>query len=143
MSASTQNQAFCAEMFLYRLLIYRPLGHIAWARVGQARRTPAGGPDAERGGRRERAVVGSLLAGVALLYCAGLRPSECLELRVKDLGVAGGRVAVRSGKGRGVRRTEWRSDGRPESGRCAVSGQPVSAAIFCGHGQRRLPDAMC
>ena len=44
------------------------------------------------------------LAG-ALLYGAGLRLSECLELRVKDLDIAGGQIVVRSGKGGKDRRT--------------------------------------
>ena len=39
---------------------------------------------------------------VALLYGAGLRLTECLELRVKDLDVGGRQILVRSG------RTHWR-----------------------------------
>ena len=35
---------------------------------------------------------------VALLYGAGPRLVECLELRVKDLDIGGGRIVVRSGR---------------------------------------------
>jgi hypothetical protein len=42
---------------------------------------------------------------VSLLYGAGLRLLECLELRVKDLDFDGNQVIVRGGKGRRDRRT--------------------------------------
>ena len=35
---------------------------------------------------------------VALLYGAGPRLVECIELRVKDLDIGGGRIVVRSGR---------------------------------------------
>ena len=39
---------------------------------------------------------------VSLLYGAGLRLLECLELRVKDLDFDGNQVIVRGGKGRRI-----------------------------------------
>ena len=104
-SASTQNQALCALLFLYRHVLGRLLGALeglVWAK----RSTHVPGvltPD-------EVVCVLDRLSGTpwlvaALLYGAGLRLSECLELRVKDLDVGGHQIVVRSGKGQKDRRT--------------------------------------
>ncbi len=60
--------------------------------------------------REEVAAVLRRLSGapwlmVALLYGAGLRLLECLELRVKDVDLARGEIVVRRGKGGRGRRT--------------------------------------
>lgn len=99
MSSSTQNQALCAILFLYRHVIGRPLGRfdgLVWAK--RSAHVPSVLTRDE--------VVGVLaqMSGVswlvcALLYGAGLRLTECLELRVKDLDVGGGQIVVRGGKG--------------------------------------------
>jgi len=44
-------------------------------------------------------LAGTTWLVVALLYGAGLRLSECLELRVKDVDVERGQIVVRRGKG--------------------------------------------
>ena len=98
-SASTQNQAFCAVLFLYRHVLERPLAPLAsvtWAKRGTHMPVVLS---------REAVVrVLNHLHGVAwliavLLYGGGLRLSECLDLRVKDIDLAGRQVMVRSGKG--------------------------------------------
>lgn len=104
-AASTQNQACAALIFLYRDVLGKdlgPLGVIPRARQGQ--RVPVVLTVAE---------VGKVLAGLSgeprlvslLLYGAGLRLSEALELRVKDLDFAMGEVTVRRGKGKKDRRS--------------------------------------
>jgi integron integrase len=98
-SASTQNQALGALLFLYRHVLQRDLGEldgVVRARVPE--RLPV---VLTRG--EVRAVM-TRLAGVpwmvvALLYGAGLRLNECLDLRVKDLDFERRQVAVRRGKG--------------------------------------------
>jgi len=98
-SASTQNQALNALVFLYRAVLERPLGEVAGiVRARRARRLPVVLSPAE---------VAALLAeldGVAwlvgcLLYGSGLRLAEALDLRVKDLDFAYRAITVRQGKG--------------------------------------------
>lgn len=104
-SASTQNQVFCAVLFLYRHVLSRPFGKLeglVWAK--RAEHVPVVLT------REEVVDVLTQLSGpswlvVALLYGAGLRLTECLELRVKDLDAGGGEIVVRSGKGSKDRRT--------------------------------------
>ncbi len=98
-SASTQNQALSALLFLYKdvlqvsdfnieLLTYarRPERLPVVLTRGEVRR-PLG----------ELAGTNRLIAG--LLYGAGLRLLECLTLRVKDLDFGRNEIVVRDGKG--------------------------------------------
>ncbi len=100
MSASTQNQALCALLFLYRSVLARPLDNLPEiTRV----RTPPHLPVVLT--RAEVRAVLRHLSGVpgivaSLLYGSGLRLLECLALRVKDLDLERGEITVRQGKGR-------------------------------------------
>ena len=98
-SASTQNQAFNALLFLYKYVLRKDLGNVGqFSRARQSDRLPVVFTQNEA-----RAVLANLkgdaylMAGV--LYGSGLRLLECLQLRVKDLDLEGGRVIVRAGKG--------------------------------------------
>ena len=98
-SASTQNQALSALLFLYRNVIKREvdqLGDVVRAR--KTRRLPVVMTREE-----VRAVMGRLEGQVwiaaCLMYGAGLRLNECLEMRVQDIDFGGNQVTVRSGKG--------------------------------------------
>lgn len=98
-SASTQNQALGALLFLYRHVLRTDLGSLdGVVRARTPERLPVilGRPEV-------RAVLEELegayrLIGV-LLYGAGLRLTECLELRVKDLDPARRQIVIRRGKG--------------------------------------------
>jgi integron integrase len=98
-AASTQNQALSAILFLYRDVLERPLPWLG--DVVRAKR-PAYLPLV-----LSRAEVGALLGELSgvpwlvamVLYGSGLRLSEALALRVKDLDLDGKRIFVRSGKG--------------------------------------------
>lgn len=101
-SASTQNQAFNALIFLYRETLKQPLENVDAMR-------------ALRGERVRHAVsideVRTLLATVQdrngypirlivqLLYGCGLRVNEPLELRIKDLKLAESKIIIRQAKG--------------------------------------------
>lgn len=104
-SASTQNQALSALLFLYRHVINREVGELG--EVVRARR-PQRVPVVMN--RDEVRSVLSQLAGdrwliASLMYGAGLRLTECLTLRIKDLDLVGCEVTVRNGKGGKDRRT--------------------------------------
>jgi len=103
-AASTQNQALSALLFLYRHVLGVELGDIG--AVPHARR-PVTVPVVLSPGE-VRAVL-QRLTGVSrliaqLLYGAGLRLQECLELRVKDIDFERRAITVRRGKGQKDRR---------------------------------------
>jgi len=98
-AAATQNQALSALLFLYRDVLGRPLAlPVDAVRAKRPKRLPA---------VLTRAEVGALLAQLdgtawvmaSLLYGAGLRLQECLQLRVKDVEFDTGQILVRGGKG--------------------------------------------
>lgn len=98
-ASSTQNQAFSAVIFLYKEVSRQDLG--AMAPPPRAKR-PVHVPvvlstDEVRRVLRELKSVPWLIA--SLLYGAGLRLQECLELRVKDLDFERREITVRRGKG--------------------------------------------
>ncbi|MDQ3950753.1 MAG: integron integrase [Gemmatimonadota bacterium] len=98
-SASTQNQALAALLFLYRDVLGVPLARVgAVTRARRPKRLPVVLT------RAEVAAVLQRLNGVprlvaSLLYGSGLRLLEGLTLRVKDVDFGRGRLVVRGGKG--------------------------------------------
>jgi integron integrase len=98
-SASTQNQALSALLFLYRQVLGLELGELpSVVRARRPERLPVVLTRSE-----VRAVLGQLSGAawiaVGLLCGAGLRLSECLGLRVKDLDFERLQIFVRRGKG--------------------------------------------
>ncbi|EAQ75559.1 integron integrase [Synechococcus sp. WH 5701] len=98
-SASTQNQALSALLFLYRTVLSGDVGNLEGVvRARQRKRLPVVLTVAE-----VKAVL-SQLEGVEqlvaqLLYGSGLRLMEALRLRVKDVDCQARQLTVRSGKG--------------------------------------------
>ncbi len=104
-SASTQNQAFSALLFLLQEALARDLGDIRdVVRAKRPLRLPV---------VLSRAEVAAILGAMKgtprlmaqLMYGAGLRVLECCRLRVKDVDFARRELTVRDGKGRKDRRT--------------------------------------
>ena len=98
-TASTQNQALSALLFLYRNVLKRELGQ--FQDIEKAKR-PQRLPMVFT--REEVRAVLAQLEGTewlmaSLLYGAGLRLMECLRLRTKDLDFSYRQVVVRDGKG--------------------------------------------
>ncbi len=97
-SASTQNQALCALVFLYKHVLKKDLsefGEITWAK--KSKRIPVVLT------RDEVRVIMQNLRGTyhimaMLLYGSGLRLSECLRLRVKDIDFAYNQMTIRDTK---------------------------------------------
>ena len=99
-SASTQNQALSAILFLYRAVLGMDIG---WCDgIIRAKRGVHLPVVLTRG--EVRAVLGYLHGTpwlvASLLYGAGLRLMECLRLRVKDVDLRRNEITVRDGKGR-------------------------------------------
>jgi len=98
-SASTQNQALGALVFLYRDVLEAPVGWLAGlVRAKRPTRVPVVLTREE-----VRQVLGRVrgTAGLVatLLYGTGLRLLEALQLRVKDVDFAAHEIIVRGGKG--------------------------------------------
>ena len=104
-AASTQNQALCAILFLYKHVLNRELGDfgkIVWSK--KPKRLPVVFT------REEVKAVLSHLSGTnwimaMLLYGSGLRVTECLSLRVKDIDFGYNQIVVRDSKGEKYRIT--------------------------------------
>ena len=98
-SASTQNQAFFALLFLYRDVLQIDLPKIEGVlRAKRPEHLPAVFT------QREAKAILLNLSGVpflvvSLLYGAGLRLTEALHLRVKDIDFEMNQINVRDGKG--------------------------------------------
>jgi len=98
-SASTQSQALNAVLFLYRDVLELEVGHLdGLRRVQRLSRLPVVLTTDEV--RRVLASMHGTSRLVAeLLYGAGLRVTECMTLRVKDLDLQAGTITIRAGKG--------------------------------------------
>ncbi|MFH1024455.1 MAG: integron integrase [Planctomycetota bacterium] len=98
-SASTQNQAFHAILFLYRDILRADLGDMhKTLRAKRGVRLPVVLSPAEVQ-RVFDETTGAFRLMLQLLYGAGLRISELVRLRVKDIDFDAGIVLVRGGKG--------------------------------------------
>ena len=98
-SASTQNQALSALLFLYRHVLGREVGDLGDViRARKPTRVPV---------VMTREEVKSVLQNLdgdkwlmaSLMYGAGLRLMECLRLRVQDIDFSRNEILVRDGKG--------------------------------------------
>ncbi|MGH8214493.1 MAG: integron integrase [Rhodanobacteraceae bacterium] len=142
-SASTQNQALSALLFLYREVLQQEL---PWMddirRAKRSRRLPVVLT------RSEVAALLQEMDGVtwlmaSLLYGAGLRLMECVRLRVQDVDFARREITVRRGKGGKDRRTML-----PAISVEALQGQLAEARrihrrdLAAGFGAVWLPDAL-
>jgi integron integrase len=98
-SASTQNQAFNALLFLYRAVLELEMPQLdSVERAKKPRRLPVVlWPAAVR--RVLCQLDGKYWVAGNLLYGSGLRLVECLRLRVQDIDFAMRRILVREGKG--------------------------------------------
>ncbi len=98
-SASTQNQALSAILFLYQVVLQKELDRIdGVVRAKKPKRLPV-----VLGREEVRALLGRMSGtprlAALLLYGAGLRLLEALRLRVKDIDFTCLQITVRGGKG--------------------------------------------
>jgi integron integrase len=98
-SASTQNQALCALLFLYRQVLEKPFPRLEdLVRAKRPLRLPTVMTRAEVRSLLHRLTgVERLIA--TLLYGSGMRLLEALRLRVKDIEFGLNRIMIRDAKG--------------------------------------------
>ncbi|MEM8995869.1 MAG: integron integrase [Acidobacteriota bacterium] len=97
-SASTQRQALCALIFLYREVLKIELGEIDASKARRRRRLPVV-LTVDEVRRLLGAAVDPAELVLRLLYGTGMRLLEGLRVRVKDLDFDRGLLIVREGKG--------------------------------------------
>jgi integron integrase len=98
-SASTQNQALSALLFLYQEVLGRDL---EWLKDVIRAKRPVRLPvvlTRDEVGAVLRELRGVTWLMASLMYGSGLRLMECCRLRVKDIDLARGEIVVRDGKG--------------------------------------------
>jgi integron integrase len=98
-AASTQNQALCALLFLYKEVLGREL---AWLESMQRAKRPSRLPvvlTVQEVHNLLNRLEGRSWLMASLLYGAGLRLMECVRLRVKDVEFSRHEIIVREGKG--------------------------------------------
>ena len=98
-SAATQSQALNALLFLYRDVLEVEIGHLSGLKRIQRRdRLPVVlSVDQVAAILAQMEGITALMAH--LLYGSGLRVTECMTLRVKDVDMGAGLIHVRAGKG--------------------------------------------
>jgi integron integrase len=142
-SASTQNQALAALLFLYRQVIGREVGDLGEViRARKPERLPV-----VMAREEVKAVLANLTGDkwliAAIMYGAGLRLMECLRLRVQDIDFSRNEILVRDGKGAKDRITML-----PESVKTPLQGHltKVKAVhqqdVADGWGRVQLPHAL-
>jgi len=142
-SASTQNQALSAVLFLYEVVVGRRL---PWMdQIVRAQRPERLPVVLSRG--EVAALLGRLRGTVwlmaSLLYGGGLRLLECAELRVKDVDFDRGELTIRDGKGGKDRRTMLPAALRQPLAAHLVQVKTQHAAdVAGGLGAVALPDAL-
>ena len=104
-AASTQNQALCAIVYLYRYVLSQDM---PWlddvVRAKRPRRLPTVLTPSEVE-RLFALMDGRIWLACNLMYGSGLRLMECMRLRIQDLDFEQRTLIVRSGKGDKDRRT--------------------------------------
>jgi len=99
-SASTQNQALAALLFLYREVLDIDLPWLnGITRAKPSQHLPTVLSQAETAALLRHLPNDTNGLIIRLLYGTGMRLLECLRLRIKDLDIPGGSITVRDGKG--------------------------------------------
>lgn len=98
-SEATQNQALNAIVFMHKHALRRPLGELpTWTKAKRPKRLPSWVTAREAFAMFEHMRGESLEMG-QMMFGAGLRLTECLRLRVKDVDFDNATVTIRGGKG--------------------------------------------
>ncbi|OOG49800.1 integron integrase [Rhodanobacter sp. C01] len=142
-SASTQNQALSALLFLYRQVLEVELPWLDGVeRAKRPQRLPVVLTPVETRALLDELVGVHWLMG-SLLYGTGMRLMECVRLRVKDVDFARGEILVRQGKGAKDRRTMLpRRLVEPLQAQLAEAARIHQRDVAAGFGRVWMPDAL-
>lgn len=141
-SASTQNQALSAILFLYREVLHKEIEPILLSSAKRPGRLPT------VLARDEVLRIINLLNGThklmaQLLYGSGLRLMDCLRLRIQDIDFNYKTITVRDGKGEKDRVTPMPATILPDLGRQVERVRLLHEEDLAGgFGEVFLPDAL-
>lgn len=141
-SASTQNQAFCSLLFMFRRVLEKEFGEVTATRAKTVGNIP------EILTKDEMLALCSKLDGDWLLltklgYGTGLRLMELLRLRVKDLDFGNGIIAVHDGKGGKNRVVPMPKSLIPNlRHRIEMTASIHSGDLMDGYGEAFMPDRL-
>src|SRR5262249_13274667 len=144
-SASTQNQAFHALLFLYQQVLAMELPRLDAVRARRPKRLPTvlSPEEVHRLLEAVRGGDGVFRLMARLLYGAGLRREECCTLRVHDLDLGRQQIIVRHGKGGKDRVVMVPRSLRADFDRqLAWRGPLPDRALAAGLARAGLPDAL-
>jgi integron integrase len=142
-SASTQNQAKSALLFLYKEVLDQTL---PWLDNIESAQRPKRLPVVLTTDEVEALLVrvhGTVGLMLRLIYGTGMRIMECVRLRVKDVDFARGEIVIREGKGFKDRVTMLPSSlAAPLQQHMARVRMLHESDLKAGHGDAHLPHAL-
>ena len=142
-SASTQNQALCGLLFLYKQVLGVELGWVdGVTRAKRPERVPVVLT------RQEVALMLQQLQGrdwlmASLMYGTGLRLMECVQLRVQDIDFGYRQITVHNGKGAKDRFVPLPEALVPAlTERVAASQRFLASDLAAGFGEVSMPESL-
>jgi integron integrase len=97
-AASTQNQAFCALLYVFQNVLKRELGGIDALRAKRPKKIPLV-LSTDEASKLIGRFSGVEKIIISILYGAGMRINECLRLRVKDIDFQRMQLTIHDAKG--------------------------------------------
>jgi integron integrase len=97
-AASTQNQAFCALLYVFQNVLKRDIGGIDALRAKRPKKVPLV-LSTDEAGKLIGKFSGVEKIIISILYGAGMRINECLRLRVKDIDFQRMQLTIHDAKG--------------------------------------------
>ncbi len=142
-SASTQNQAFNALLFLYRHILHMEVDDLTSVARAKRKMNLPTVLSRDEVKRLLSFLDGPYLLMGQLMYGCGLRLMECLRLRIKDVDFENDLLMIRSGKGEKDRALMMPGKIREELAKHVASVKEIhDQDVKIGYGEVSLPDAL-
>jgi integron integrase len=142
-SASTQNQAFNALLFLYRHILHKEVNDLTSVARAKRKFNLPSVLSRDEVKKLFSSLNGPYLLMAQLMYGCGLRLMECLRLRIKDVDLETDLLLVRSGKGEKDRALMVPEKIKEELKKQIASVKEIhDQDLKMGFGEVSLPDAL-
>jgi integron integrase len=142
-SASTQNQAFNALLFLYSHILHVKMDDFTSVVRAKRKMNLPSVLSRDEVKKILSSLDGPYLLMAQLMYGCGLRLMECLRLRIKDVDFENDLLMVRSGKGQKDRSLMMPGKVKEDLVRHVASAKEIhDQDVKMGYGEVSLPDAL-